>query len=75
MAFENNKFSMNRQAISNRFLCFSSEIVQFVVAEFTKMLKTLIFTQNSNKSDLRRKPWFFYVCMMFVMRKTHINLN
>ena len=39
------------------------------------MLKTLILTQKSNQSDFRRKLWLFYVCMMFVMRKTQINLN
>ena len=68
MAQGNNGMSMNRQVISNRFY-----VAQSVVAEFTKMLKTLSLTQISNQSYLRRKLWLFYVCLMFVMRKTQIN--
>ena len=35
-----------------------------------KNVQTLILTQKSNQSDFRRKLWLFYVCMIFVMRKT-----
>ena len=76
MAFENNELSMNRQVSSKRFYASAVKLSkQCIVAEFTKMLKTLNLTQKSNQSDFRRKLWLFYVCMMFVMRKTEITLN
>ena len=39
------------------------EIAQGIVAEFTKMLKTLILTKKSNQSDFRKINWLFYVYM------------
>ena len=56
-------------------LCIGSDIVLSVGAEFTKMLKILILTQKSNRSNFHRKLWLFYVRMMFVMRQTQIDLN
>ena len=41
MAFENNELSKNRHL--KQILCMSSETVQRVVAEFTKMLKNTDF--------------------------------
>ena len=78
MTFENNELSMNGQVISDRFYASAVKVyspLPATVAEFTKTLKTLILTQNSNQSNLHRKLWLFYVCMMFVMRKPKIYLN
>ena len=75
MAFENNELSMNRKVISNRFYASAVKLSSPCGWNSQKMLKTPILTQKSNQSDFRRKICLFYVCIVFVVRKTQLDLN